>query len=95
MVLLTVTGAGAYLGAAVLARHHAQAVADLAALAAAARLNSGAQTACARAAEVARRMRVDDIRCAVDDLDVVITARVPVAFGGVARATARAGPSTQ
>lgn len=93
VVLLTVTGAGAYLGAAVLARHRAQAVADLAALAAAARLNSGLQTACGRAADVARQMRVDDIHCAVDNLDVVITARVPVGFGGVARAAARAGPT--
>jgi hypothetical protein len=39
-------------------------------------------------------MRVDDIRCAVQGLDVVVTARVAVAFGGVARAAARAGPAT-
>lgn len=94
VVLLTATGAGAYLGSAVVARHRAQAVADLAALAAAARLSSGADTACARAARLARQMRVDDIRCAVDGLDVVVTAQVPVAFGGAARAAARAGPAT-
>ena len=93
-VLLTATGAGAYLGSVVVARHRAQAVADLAALAAAARLSSGAQTACASAAVVARRMRVDDIGCVVDGLDVIITARVPVAFGGAASAAARAGPAT-
>lgn len=94
VVLLTATGAGAYLGSAVVARHRAQAVADLAALAAAARLSSGAPTACAVAAGVAHRMRVDDIRCVIDGLDVVITARVAVAFGGAARAAARAGPAT-
>ena len=91
-VLLTATGAGAYLGSAVVARHRAQAVADLAALAAAGRLSSGTQPACASAAVVAHRMRVDDISCVVDGLDVIITARVPVAFGGVAGAAARAGP---
>jgi secretion/DNA translocation related TadE-like protein len=90
-VLLTATGAGAYLGSAVVARHRAQAVADLAALAAAARLSSGTQPACATAAVVARQMRVDDIRCVVDGLDVIVTARVPVTFG-TASAAARAGP---
>ncbi|MCK8643525.1 pilus assembly protein TadG-related protein [Mycobacterium colombiense] len=94
VVLLTAAGAGAYLGSAVVARHRAQAVADLAALAAAARLASGADAACARAAGVARQMRVDDIGCAVDGLDVIVTARVAVAFGGAARAAARAGPAS-
>jgi secretion/DNA translocation related TadE-like protein len=90
-VLLWVTCAGAYLGSVVVARHRAQAAADLSALAGAARLPSGAQAACARAAAVAREMRVDDARCEVDDLDVVVTVRV-VAIAGVARAAARAGP---
>ncbi|WP_269203764.1 Rv3654c family TadE-like protein, partial [Mycobacterium colombiense] len=72
IALLAATGAGAYLGSAVVARHRAQAVADLAALAGAARVTSGADAACAGAAGVARRMRVDDIGCAVDGLDVVV-----------------------
>lgn len=93
-VLLTATGAGAYLGSAVVARHRAQAVSDLAALAAAARLSSGANAACASAADVARRMQINDIRCAADGLDVIVTAQVAVAFGGAARAAARAGPAT-
>ena len=92
-VLLCVTGAGAYLGSVVVARHRAQGAADLAALAAAARLPSGAAAACARATLVAREMRVDDSECGVDGLDVVVTVRVPVAFGGAARAAARAGPA--
>jgi secretion/DNA translocation related TadE-like protein len=91
-VLLWITGAGAYLGSVVVARHRAQAAADLAALAAAARLPSGAAAACARATAVAHEMRVDDTQCGVDGLDVVVTAQVAVAFAGVARAAARAGP---
>ena len=96
VVLLSVTGAGVYLGSAVVARHRAQAAADLAALAAAARLPSGPVAACDRATAVARAMRVDDAQCQVDDLDVVvtvsITVRLGVAFTGAARAAARAGP---
>jgi len=97
VVLLWVTGAAAYLGSAVVARHRAQAAADLAALAAAARLPSGATAACARATSVARAMRVDDARCEVDDLDVIVTVsvtvRVTVVSAGAARAAARAGPA--
>ncbi len=90
-VLLFVTAAGAYLGSAVLARHRAQAAADLAALAGAARLPDGVAAACARATSVTREMRVGGARCEVEDLDVVVTVEVPVAFG-TARAAARAGP---
>jgi secretion/DNA translocation related TadE-like protein len=93
-VLLTITGGSAYLGSAVVARHRAQAAADLAALAAAARLPGGPETACAQATVVASDMRVDGIHCAVDDLDAVVTIEVRVAVGGwsTARAAARAGP---
>ncbi|MEE3065331.1 MAG: Rv3654c family TadE-like protein [Actinomycetota bacterium] len=91
-VLLCITGAGAYIGSVVVARHRAQAAADLAALAAAARLPAGAEAACVRASAIARTMRVDDVGCRVDDLDVVVTVRVAVAFGGAAQAAARAGP---
>jgi len=92
-VLLCVTCAGAYVGGVVLARHRAQAAADLAALAAAARLPSGTEAACAQASTVARTMRVDDVGCRVDDLDVVVTVRVVVVFAGGAQAAARAGPA--
>ncbi|WP_353733527.1 pilus assembly protein TadG-related protein, partial [Mycobacterium tuberculosis] len=57
-VLLCVTGAGAYLGSAVVARHRAQAAADLASLAAAARLPSGL------AGRPARVRRWWPVRCA-------------------------------
>jgi secretion/DNA translocation related TadE-like protein len=91
-VLLCVTGAGAYVGSVVVARHRAQAAADLAALAAAARLPAGAEAACIRATAVGHEMGVNEIGCRVDDLDVVVTARVVVRFGVVAQAAARAGP---
>lgn len=90
-LLLCVTGAGAYLGSVVVARHRAQAAADLAALAAAARLPAGAEAACSRATAVAREMHTGDASCAVDDLDVVVRVRVAV-FAGAASAAARAGP---
>lgn len=86
-VLLTVTVGGFYLGSAVIARHRAQAAADLAALAAAARLPEGTQAACGKALQIANAMRVGVVDCAVDDLDVVITIQA-----GPARAAARAGP---
>jgi hypothetical protein len=38
-------------------------------------------------------MRVDNAQCGVDGLDVVVTAQVAIAFAGVARAAARAGPA--
>jgi secretion/DNA translocation related TadE-like protein len=94
-VLLSATGGSVYLGSAVVARHRAQAAADLAALAAAARLAAGPETACAQAKGVARQMGVSTTGCAVDDLDVVVTTEVRLAVGGwgSARAAARAGPA--
>lgn len=91
-VLLCIAGTGVYLGAAMVARHRAQTTADLAALAGAARLSYGAAQACARAAAVARAMRVGDVGCVVRELDVVVTVEVPIGIAGAARAVARAGP---
>lgn len=93
-VLLCVTGAGVYLGSAVAAHHRAQAVADLAALAAAARLPAGAAAACAQATAVARAMGERGIQCTVEDLDTIVAVEVAVPLGGTARAAARAGPVT-
>ena len=94
-VLLSITGGSAYLGSAVVARHRAQTAADLAALAAAARLAAGPQAACAQAKAVASQMGVGTSGCAVDDLDIVVTTEVHLAVGGwgTARADARAGPA--
>jgi secretion/DNA translocation related TadE-like protein len=94
-VLLAVTGGAGYLGAAVVARHQAQAAADLAALAAAATLPAGQEWACAQAAAVARAMRARTADCAVDNLDVIVTVEVALAVSrwGNAKAAARAGPA--
>jgi secretion/DNA translocation related TadE-like protein len=95
-VLLAVTVGGAYLGSAVIARHRAQAAADLAALAAAGALVDGAHAACADAAMLAEAMRASVAQCSVEGIDVVVTVDVNVALGrlgvGAARAVARAGP---
>ncbi|ODR21155.1 helicase [Mycobacterium gordonae] len=91
-VLLFVAAAGVYLGSVVVARHRAQAVADLGALAGAAALPQGVSAACARATAVARGNRVRDIDCAVTDLDVVVTVEMAVPVAGAVHAAARAGP---
>jgi secretion/DNA translocation related TadE-like protein len=86
-VLLAITLGGFRLGSAVIARHRAQAAADLSALAAAASLADGAGVACHRALVIAESMSAGVVDCHVDDLDVVVTVR-----SGPARAAARAGP---
>jgi secretion/DNA translocation related TadE-like protein len=95
-VLLAITMGAVCVGSAVIARHRAQASADLAALAAAARLADGAEQACTRATTLARAMRTAVTQCTVDDLDVLVTVDAPVSLGrigvGSARAAARAGP---
>lgn len=95
-VLLAITVACVYLGSAVVARHRAQAAADLAALAAAGGLLHGAETACGHAAAVAEAMGSSVAECTVSGLDVVVAVEVPAVLGrfgvGIARAVARAGP---
>lgn len=95
MVIAFAVG-GAYLGAAVAARHRAQTAADLAALGAAAAVVSGPDVACRQAADIAARMRSVLGDCRIDRLDVVLEVAVPVRLGrwgvGPARAAARAGP---
>lgn len=95
-MLVVFAAGGAYLGAAVMARHRAQAAADLAALGAAGAVVSGPDAACRRAAQIAGRMRSVIAGCRVEELDVVLEVAVPVRLGrwgvGPARAAARAGP---
>ena len=95
-VLLAITAGGVYVGSAVIARHRAQAAADLAALAAAVNLADGTGAACTKASALARAMRTAVTQCVVEDLDVIVTVDAPLLFGrmgvGPARATARAGP---
>lgn len=95
-VIIVFASAGAYLGAAVIARHRAQAAADLAALGAAGAVPSGREAACAEATQIATRMRSAVAGCRIDGLDVVLEVAVPVRLGrwgaGPAKASARAGP---
>lgn len=95
-VLIAVTAGVAVLGAAVIARHRAQAAADLAAHAAATGLPAGQRFACAQAASVAAAMGTALAGCVVEGLDAVVTIDAET---GVrrwrARAQARAGPADQ
>lgn len=93
--VLATTAAAATLGAAAVARHRAQAAADLAAYSAAIRLTAGPEAACATARSIAGMTGASVTACRVDGLDV--TVEVSVALGlswapGPARAVARAGP---
>jgi secretion/DNA translocation related TadE-like protein len=96
VVLVVVCLGGVAVGSAVIARHRAQAAADLGALAAAGRLALGADAACAWATSVAQRMGGSVASCVVEDLDVVVSVDVAAELGrwgvGTARAAARAGP---
>ncbi|MEV6136655.1 Rv3654c family TadE-like protein [Nocardia sp. NPDC051990] len=86
----------AQLGVVIVARHRAQAAADLAALAAAGELARGADVGCAEAEEIARRMRVWIQQCEVVQWDATVTVEgnVPMGLLGkqTVRAVARAGP---
>jgi secretion/DNA translocation related TadE-like protein len=96
-VLAVVGTAVVLVGAATVARHRAEAAADLAALAAAGRVAGGEPDACGLAAEVARANAARLASCAVGaDAVVELRVSVPVRLGrlGVwaASARARAGP---
>ena len=90
-VLIIVMGIGVRLGGAMLAREQAETAADLGALAGAARMLLGPETACARAGVVARANRATVVSCRADSLDLLLEVQVPV-WGGSASAHARAGP---
>ena len=95
-ILALVSVAGIWLGSAVIARHRAQSAADLAALAAAARIPTGTAMACVQATALARAMAVTVLGCTAEQLDVTVVVSVPVGgmFGRDAQASARAGPMT-
>ena len=92
--LVAITLAGAQIGSAVVARHRAQAGADMAALAAAMWLPHGADSACRQAVAVSRTMGAVLSSCDVNELDVVVAVDVSTGrlLGGRAHAAARAGP---
>lgn len=93
-VLVVIMMGGIRVGSAVVARHRAQAAADLAALAAAQRLPAGLTGACSSAEALAAAMGAVLEQCSVDGLDVVLSVGVTGAapLGGRAEAWARAGP---
>lgn len=94
--LIVVTVLVVHLGGVVVARHRAQAAADLAALAAAGELWHGAEVGCAAAESLGRRMSAHIARCEIDGWDAVITIEEKVPLGPFGmrsiRAVARAGP---
>jgi secretion/DNA translocation related TadE-like protein len=96
VVLVAITLGVVAVGSAVAARHRAQAAADLAALAGAGRLATGAAAACQWADAVAGAMRAEVTGCRVESLDVVVSVQTSVQLGrfgvGTAGAVARAGP---
>jgi secretion/DNA translocation related TadE-like protein len=92
-------GAGGF-GAVVIARHRAQAAADLSALAAAEAVPGGREAACARAGRIATAMHASLAQCGLEELDIVVTVDVRVVLQipglaqvGPVRSTARAGPA--
>lgn len=95
-VIMTVFLVGLHLGAAVIARHRAEAAADLAALAAAGVAVEGAEAACDRAGEVAAAMGGTVASCGLVGWEALVEVRVPteVALPGIdgAAGRARAGP---
>ncbi len=95
VVLLGAAMAG--VGAAVVARHRAQAAADLGALAGALHGLAGEGEACDRAASIVAANGARIVTCRLDGLDVSVTAAVSpagyAALAGTAQASARAGPA--
>lgn len=95
-VMVAAMVGAAHVGAAVLARHRAQAAADLAALAGAAQVPAGAENACARAAQLGQAMASELLDCQIEGLDLVVTMqtrpRLSTRWLAAATARARAGP---
>lgn len=91
-MIISLFGAmAALVGSAMVARHQAGVAADLGALAGAARIVEGESAACGRAARFVGANGGSLAACAVDGVDLVVTARVAWR-GRSATATARAGP---
>ncbi|MFR9728942.1 Rv3654c family TadE-like protein [Saccharopolyspora sp. MS10] len=95
--LVALAGFGISLGSVMLARHRAEGAADLAALAAAARVPQGRGPACGTAVQVAEAMRARVIDCALDGTDarIVVAVRAPSGPGVLSpqvTGRARAGP---
>jgi secretion/DNA translocation related TadE-like protein len=96
LVLVMMGAAGAAIGTATIARHQAQAAADLGALAGAMRAVHGLDSACARAAEIVSANGGRLTACTLDGFDLTVRVAISVSpVRGIARtahASARAGP---
>ncbi|WP_053738801.1 Rv3654c family TadE-like protein [Nocardia sp. NRRL S-836] len=92
VLLIVVATAGAQVGAAVIARHRVTGAADLAALAAAARLDEGDRQACEQAQRVALQNGGELRACAVNGWEVVVEVSAATPFGPLS-ARSRAGPA--
>ncbi|MGH3823426.1 MAG: Rv3654c family TadE-like protein [Pseudonocardiaceae bacterium] len=96
-VLVTMAVFGLYLGEAMVARHHAESAADLAALAGAAQALPGEADACTQARRITDRMRVRLTSCQLRNWNVLVdVAAQPAGWLGrlgTATAQARAGPA--
>ena len=92
LVVVLIGLAVATVASAVVARHRAQAAADLGALAGAARAIDGETAACARAAQVVAYNLARLTGCRAVGLDLIVTAEVAGPAGLSAYASARAGP---
>ncbi|MFI9505798.1 Rv3654c family TadE-like protein [Nocardia sp. NPDC052566] len=94
--LVGVTALIGQVGVGVVARHRAQAAADLGALAGAGALAGGAEAGCAAAGEVVRRMKFRMEGCEVHGWDVFIAVagKIPMGLFGdrTVRSVAGAGP---
>jgi secretion/DNA translocation related TadE-like protein len=95
LVILTMGGLVATLGGITVARHRAEATADLAALAVAKHALEGQDGACAAARRLVAKQGATLLECRLDGLDaVVVVAVVPpgrAAAFGLVRGRARAG----
>ncbi len=96
LCVVAVGGFGAQLGAAVVARHQAQAAADLGALSAAVHAMEGEVTACGYARRTVAANHAALVFCRLEGMEAVVSAQVSAAgLAGYrpARAGARAGPA--
>lgn len=92
LLLVVVTITGAQIGAAVVVRHRVTGAADLAALAGAASLLDGDESACEQAKRVAESNRAVLESCSVSGWEVVVRVSAITPFGPV-NARSRAGPA--
>lgn len=97
VLVLMLLAVGLDLGSAVVARHRAEAAADLGALAAAGAAGEGEEAACARARTVAAETDAELLRCALVGWDALVEVgarRASTLIGGPpVLGRARAGPA--